>query len=92
MERVDDEGRKQHDFRAESDVSIQTKEYTGLGNKATYDQAKDKMVLSGNARADEDHSARVSKPPKYDADEIEYEVKNEPASSSRAASEAPTWT
>lgn len=74
IERIDDEGRKQHDFRAESDVSVQSKEYTGFGNKATYDQAKDKMVLSGNAVLMKVARAGLE-PAKYDAEEIEYEVK-----------------
>jgi lipopolysaccharide export system protein LptA len=75
QERADAEGRKLHDFKAIGTVVLNTREYTGYGDEATYDQARDRFVLRGEPAV----MQRVAKPgvetPTSSADAIEYYIK-----------------
>ena len=76
QERLDEEGRKQHDFRAITKVQIQTKEYQGFGDEATYDQLRDRFLLTGDPAM----MQKVAKPglesPTQSASEFEYYLKS----------------
>jgi hypothetical protein len=76
FERVDVEGRKQHDFKARQEVVIHSKEYEGFGDEVTYDQTRDRMVLKGGNAVLSKKGRPGLESNKFEAEEIEYYVKD----------------
>jgi lipopolysaccharide export system protein LptA len=75
QERLGADGKKRHDFEARDRVEIKSRNYTGYGDRASYDQTLDRMTLVGDMAVLMQETQPGKPPRRMEGRELEYYVK-----------------